>query len=457
MIEGKNTRRMISKYPFKYEKMEATDFFTKKRASIYVHIPFCASRCHYCTYVTRIGSTEAERERYVSALIKEIEEFDHLHVFPEYLIESVYFGGGTPSLLTNGQVDRILNAIYTRFSVIKPLPDLCMEFDPVTVSDDKLASFKEHGFTRLSLGVQSFDDTVLKASNRSHDAQTARNAIKKIRDHGIKNFNIDLIYPLQCQNMSTWKEDLIETIAMNPAEITAHVLEVWPGTKLERMVQEGVYKLPSFEEEIRMTNEAYDTLEKAGFVRWSNCGYYHPERSSHYSLFMDYYWRTWPMIGFGVSAQSVLGSKIWTNVPDIVQYIEHVESGKSTMNVCTTMTKRQEMLRVIIRGFKACYVSKNEFFDRFGVEMGDIFPEQFTYLKNKGWVIETPDRYELTRAGQVFDRDVYTVFYTKDDMSAPDKKGEVWLGLSLSPDEDAEAFQVPKTTLGGKELITSVE
>ncbi len=452
MIENKNTRRMISKYPFKYEKIDATEFFVKNKASIYIHIPFCVKRCHYCTYVTKTGSTLCERENYVQALIKDILAFDIEHIFPEHIIESIYFGGGTPGMLTDDQITRILDAVQARFSIEKPLTDLCMEFDPSIVTDEKLEIFKKHGFTRLSLGVQSFDDDVLKASNRSHTADCARKAIKKIKDHGITNFNIDLIYPLQCQNMSTWKEDLLETIAMEPAEITAHVLEVWPGTRLEQLVKERVYKLPSFEEEIKMTNEAYDILENAGFKRWSNCGYYHPDRTSHYSLFMDYYWRSWPMIGFGVSAQSVLNKKIWTNTPDIDDYINRINEGRSPMNVCTTMSTRQEMLRFIIRGFKACYVSKHEFYDRFGIEISDIFSNELLYLVKKNWIYEDDDSYNLTREGQVFDRDVYTVFYTEDDMKAPEKKGQVWLGLSLSPEEDKETLKLPQTALSGKEL-----
>lgn len=452
MINEKGTRRMISKYPFKYEKMSSKDFFTLEKASVYIHIPFCMKRCHYCTYVTKVGTTVDERERYVCALIKDIENYDVNHTFPEYEIESIYFGGGTPSLLTDGQITRILAAIKKRFSVTEPLLDMCMEFDPSTITDERLNIFKKHGFTRLSVGVQSFDDDVLIASNRSHSAQIARNAINKVKEHGIKNFNIDLIYPLQCQNMSTWKEDLVEAINMEPAEITAHVLEVWPGTKIEQMVKDGIYRLPPFDEEIQMTNEAYDILESAGFKRWSNCGYYHPDRVNHYSLFMEYYWRTWPMIGFGVSAQSVVGKRIWTNIPEIDEYVKAIEAGKCPMNVCTIMTTRQEMLRVVIRGFKACYIDKHEFFNRFGCELMDVFSEQLHYLIQKGWIIETEDRFELTREGQVFDRDVYTVFYTEDDMKAPNKKNEVWLGLSLSPDEDKEELKLPKTTLGGKEI-----
>lgn len=445
---------MISKYPFRYEKIDETLFFTREKASIYIHIPFCLKRCTYCTYVTTTKSTICEREKYVDALIKEILNFDKEHIFGDYSIESIYFGGGTPGLLTDNQISRILNAIRERFKVEDPLKDLCMEFDPSIITDEKLDSFKKHGFTRLSIGIQSFDDDVLIASNRSHDANCAREAVKKIKQHGITNFNIDLIYPLQCQNISTWKEDLLEAIAMEPADITAHVLEVWPGTTLEKLVKEGVYKLPSFEEEIKMTNQAYDILEEAGYKRWSNCGYYHPQRTSHYSLFMDYYWRSWPMIGFGVSAQSVVNKKIWTNTPEIDDYIELVNSGKSPMNICTTMSTRQEMLRFIIRGFKACYLSKIDFFNRFGVEITDVFQNELDYLFNKKWIFETEDTIELTRDGQVFDRDVYTVFYTEDDLKVPEKENQVWLGLSLSPEEDKESLQLPATALSGKELNT---
>lgn len=435
MIDSKkNTRRMISKYPFKYEYEEPEVYFKPEKASIYIHIPFCVSKCHYCTYISHVNSTEKMREKYVQALCKEIERYPENPSFKKYDIESVYFGGGTPSLLSTEQIKRILDTCKATFNFVDNV-DMCMEFDPSTVTDEKLVGFKENGFTRLSIGVQSFDDEVLKVSNRSHDSKTALAAINLIKKHGIKNFNIDLIYPLQCQNMNTWKEDLLKTIELEPAEITAHVLEVWPGTKLERMVKDGIYKLPSFEEEIKMTNEAYDILEAHGFKRWSNCGYYHPDRTNHYSLFMDYYWRTWPMIGFGISAQSVLDQRIYTNVPNINEYLKRIEEHKNPIGLCTKMTKRQEMLRVVIRGLKACYIDKQYFWDRFGVELETIFEKEIEFLLSKKWIINTPERIELTREGQVFDRDVYTVFYTEEDMSKP-KDGQVQIGLSLGVEEN---------------------
>ena len=178
--DASNTRRMISKYPFVYEKMNADQFFKKEKGAIYLHFPFCVRRCHYCTYVTKTGSTDTERERYVRALIADIKQYNKYQCLPEYEIESIYFGGGTPSLLTAEQIARILEAIECRFKVTEPLLDLCIESDPATVTDEKLEAIKQLGFTRISVGIQSFDDTVLKASNRSHTADGAREAIKKI-------------------------------------------------------------------------------------------------------------------------------------------------------------------------------------------------------------------------------------------------------------------------------------
>lgn len=423
------TRRMIGTYPFKYTLTSPENYFRLDKAALYIHVPFCLNKCHFCTYISIVNSTEEMRERYVQAVCNEIERFSEISCYPKYDIEALYFGGGTPSILSSEQLERILNTCKKHFNFLDGL-EMCMEFDPSTVTDEKLETFTRLGFTRASLGIQSFNDDVLKAGNRSHNAEGAYIAVEKFKAHGISNFNLDLIYPLQLQTKEIWENDLREAIRLEPAGITAHVLEVWPNTKMEKLVKENVYQMPTFDEEICMTNDSYDILEKNGFVRWSNCGYYHPARTNHYSVFMEYYWRTYPLIGFGVSAKSVLGQRVYTNVFSFNEYIKKIESGEHPLGPSVIMSKRQEMLRVIIRGLKACYIDKNYFYDRFGVELSCVFGNEIQQLLDKDWIINLPERIELTRLGQVYDRDVYSVFYTDDDLRSP-TEGEISMGLSL--------------------------
>ena len=436
MNTEKHQRRMISTYPFKYTYTRPEEFFKPTKAALYIHIPFCLQRCHYCTYVTTINSTEEYREQYVQMLCKEIRSFPQIPCYSNYRVETIYFGGGTPSILSPNQISRILKACQETFEFVEGI-EMCMEFDPSTVTEDKLSSFKDFGFNRISFGVQSFNDKVLQACNRSHTSQEAKDAINLAKQYGFSNFNIDLIYPLQYQTMAAFEKSLMETIELEPAAITAHVLEIWPKTRISRLIKKSGFKLPSFEVVIVMTNTAYDILEENGFKRWSTCGYYHPERTNHYCLFMDYYWKTYPMIGFGASAKTVLGQRVYTKVSSIKEYMNRVANNESALDFSVKMTKRQEMLRVIIRGLKVCVVKKDYFMERFGVPLNVIFNNEIEYLVGKGWLKDLDDRIELTRKGQVYDRDVYSVFYTEDDMRPP-KEGEIMFGLSEAVENNCE-------------------
>lgn len=422
-------RRMIGTYPFKYTYTDPSKFFAPEKAALYVHVPFCVKKCDYCTYVTTVGSAGEERQRYVDALCQEIRRFPEIACYPAYSVEALYFGGGTPSLLTPRQIESVLDACRETFRFL-PGAELCMEFDPSTVSEETLRRVKDFGFGRISFGVQAFNDTVLRACNRSHSAAEAISAIELAKRLDFTNFNIDLIYPLPHLTMADWEHSLREAIRFEPAAITAHVLEVWPKTRFARLVQERGYRLPSFKEELEMTNRAYDVLEASGFRRWSTCGYYDPLKTDHYCRFMDYYWKSLPMIGFGVSAKTLLGSRAYTNVSAIGKYVDKVARGESPLDFSVTLTKKQEMLRVLIRGLKVCVVSKAHFVERFGVSMDLVFAEELDYLVRKGWIENGPDRIELTRSGQVNDRSVYAVFYTEDDLRAP-REDEVMFGLSM--------------------------
>ncbi len=436
MNSENHQRRMISTYPFKYTYTKPEVFFKRDKVALYVHIPFCLKKCHYCSYISSVNSDEEFREQYVQALCKEIRSFAKIECYPNYSVETIYFGGGTPSMLSAKQINDILNACKETFQFLDGI-EMCMEFDPSTVTEDKLQKYKEIGFNRISFGVQSFNDTVLKACNRSHSSQEAKDAINLAKKYGFSNFNIDLIYPLQYQSMENLEQTLLETINLKPAAITAHVLEVWPKTKISRLLKEQGYKFPTYEEEIKMTNKTYDILEANGFKRWSTCGYYHPERTNHYCLFMDYYWRTYSMIGFGASAKTVLGQHIYTKVSSINEYMKRINNNESALDFSVKMTKRQEMLRVIIRGLKACFIEKEHFWMRFGVSLNAIFGEEIKYLVEKGWLLDLEDKITLTRAGQVYDRDVYSIFYTEDDMRAP-KEDEIMWGLSEAIEKNCE-------------------
>ncbi|MFD0399607.1 coproporphyrinogen-III oxidase family protein [Kitasatospora sp. NPDC127121] len=422
-------RRNIHTYPFKYRHHEYDEYFRPENAVLYLHVPFCITKCGFCDYTVYINRNEQHFAQYVDVLEREIRAFAANRAFPAFRVDAVYFGGGTPGILTGDQTARLLDACRESFEFNEGA-EIGLEFDPSTVDEAKIARMREAGFTRLSVGVQAFDDRLLEICNRSHDLATAERAFRTVVDGGFTHTNIDLIFPLPGQSVDDWKRSVDRAIELEPACITAYGLEIWPKTAFHSLITSGKMALPSAQDERRMYEYAIDALEAAGFARRSSTGYYHPDRCADYSRFLEYYWRTWPMIGFGVSSKSVIHDRLFVNVKPLKKYYEMVGSGQIPLDFATYLTKEQEMRRVMIRGLKMCEVNRPDFHDRFGVTMEAVFGAEIEQLIDKGWLEERgTDVYALTRLGQLLSTNVYELFYAPEDLS-PAEGDEVRFGIS---------------------------
>jgi len=422
------TRRNIHTYPFKYQYVDYDDYFGLESSVLYLHVPFCIQKCGFCDYTVYVGRNSDARERYVQALVREIRAFPSHRAFPAFSVDAIYFGGGTPGLLEGPQLVRVLDACRETFQV-NPGAEVCLEFDPPTVTADKVDTLLEAGFTRFSMGVQSFDDDLLRLCNRSHDVATAERAYRIIRNAGCTNVNLDLIFPLPSLTMDIWRRSIDHAIELEPGCLTAYGLEIWPKTSFHHGITNNVLTLPSPEEEREMYVYALDALDGAGFLRSSSTGYYHPDRSPRYSRFLEYYWRTWPMLGFGVSSKTVIHDRLYTHVKRLNSYYELIEQGRIPLDFATFLTKEQEMRRVVIRGMKMCSVSRSQFRKRFGIDIDMVFGPQLETLYAEGLVTDAGDEIVLTRQGQILSTNVYERFYVEEDLTPP-KAGEVKFGIS---------------------------
>lgn len=421
-------RRNIHTYPFKYRYYDYDEYFALEPAVLYLHIPFCIKKCGFCDYTVYTNKSAEVQQQYARALEREVRSFPSHGVFPKFAVEAVYFGGGTPGILEGHQLARLLQACRETFP-FKEDVEVGLEFDPPTVTAEKLAVLRDAGFNRVNLGIQAFDDDLLRLCNRSHNVATAEHAYSLIQDAGFSHVNIDLIFPLPTLTLEGWKHSVERAIELNPGCITAYGLEIWPKTAFHRGVSKGTLALPTPEEERAMYEHAIDALEHHGFERASSTGYYHPARCPRYSRFLEYYWRTWPMIGFGVSSKSVIHDRLYTNVKDLKSYFALTEQGRIPLNFATYLTREQEMRRVMIRGLKMCDVSKTEFRKRFGIDVEAVFGPQLQELSEQGYLREADDSIMLTRQGQVLSTSVYERFYADDDLSEP-ASGEVRFGIS---------------------------
>ncbi|UFZ03306.1 radical SAM family heme chaperone HemW [Bradyrhizobium ontarionense] len=428
-MSEKQIRRNIHTYPFKYSHLAPDVFFERERAVIYLHIPFCNTKCHFCDYVVYTNTSEDLRAAYVDALRKEIRAFSENRAFPGFKIDAVYVGGGTPGVLTSRQLISILETICETFPVTSDC-EVAVEFDPGSVTYEKVKELRDAGYTRMSLGVQSFDEDILKQNNRPHVLKDVFTAWEAIQRAGYAHTNLDLIYPLLGLDLKNWEASLRQAIQLDPTCITAYPLEVWPQTAYHHwLFKAKSAQLPSGGVEVDMCRMSYDMLESAGYRRYSTSGYFDPKRVDTYSRYLEYYWRTWPLIGFGVSSKTVIHDRLYTNVRPIKEYLERSAHDISLMDIATRITKEQEMRRVMIRGIKMCEVSKSDFQRRFGLPIELMFGREMKRLIDRGLIEEGPDTYSLTREGQVFSTNVWETFFTEEDLR-PATDGEVQFGLS---------------------------
>lgn len=287
-------------------------------AGIYIHIPFCKQRCTYCDFYKETGSSNNQIDTFVEALIQEIQ------LRKSYLsgddISTVYFGGGTPSVLNLNQFKKIFNEIYNCFNVADDA-EITMEANPDDLTEVYLKTLSPLPFNRLSIGIQSFNDAHLKKINRRHDAQQAKDAVINARKHGFKNISIDLIYALPGQTIDDWKYQLEEAFKLNVEHISAYGLTYEEGTALWKKRNKGLVKVTEDEVTLQMFDYMRLQMSEKGFESYEISNYAKPGfRSRHNSA----YWQFVPYLGLGPSAHSFDGKSRQWNISSIQKYIEGI-------------------------------------------------------------------------------------------------------------------------------------
>ena len=316
-----------------------------KPAGIYIHIPFCRSRCSYCDFATGMYETTAA-DRYVHALVQEIRDWKEIE--PAADVDTIYFGGGTPSLLATEQIEQILRAVRERFD-IAPGAEVTIEMNPGTTAVQSpkskvqsplsdadfesesapslLTAFRRLGINRVSFGAQTFDDEGLKQLGRTHTAEDIRRTFQDLRAAGFANINFDLIAGLPGQTLAGWERNLDEALALRPEHLSLYLLDVHEGTPLADQIQRGMRAQPDDD----LTAEMYRLM----IERVCAAGYEHYEISNfclpgHEARHNTKYWTGAPYYGFGCSAHSYDGGlRRWSNQRDSARYTDLIEDGRS--------------------------------------------------------------------------------------------------------------------------------
>ncbi|HEX8098001.1 MAG TPA: radical SAM family heme chaperone HemW [Pyrinomonadaceae bacterium] len=376
------------------------------RAGVYIHIPFCLSRCAYCDFATGLYDGGLA-ERYVGAVAREIESFDKTE--SEREVETVYFGGGTPSLLAPAQVADILRAVHTRFNVMSEA-EVTMEMNPGTLRPETLREFRALGVNRASFGAQTFDDRELRRLGRVHTAEDVRQTFSDLRGAGFDNISFDLIAGLPGQTLDAWERNLDQALALRPEHLSLYLLEIHEGTPLAHQVSTGALPRPDEDLAAEMYRLMSEKTRAAGYEHYEISNFCLPGRESRHNT---KYWAGEAVYGFGCSAHSYDGARRrWANERDAARYTETVEAGKSPVVETTFLDEREARAESVFLGLRLLRrgVDLNEHRQRFGADLRQDYAAELARLSDAGLVEMGDGLLRLTPDGALLSNEVFATF-----------------------------------------------
>jgi oxygen-independent coproporphyrinogen-3 oxidase len=328
-----------------------------KPLGIYVQVPFCQTKCTYCNFHTGVFSKKLYAP-YVSAVCREIGEFPRLlrekviTAIPDAVVDTVYFGGGTPSLLEPENLAQILEAIRASFP--SQFEEVTLEADPETISPEKAAAWLEAGFNRISMGVQSFDDAELRSAGRMHRRADVLNATEILRAAGFTNLSFDLIAGLPHQTDRSWEDSVEQLLRLRPEHVSIYLMEIDEGSRLGlEVLQDGerysAKALPSDDSMANYYEHACRQLAATGYVHYEISNWGLPGFESRHNV---KYWRREPYIGFGAGAHSFNGAQRWANAHDPAAYADSVLQGCFPIEQLECVTQGQALEEELFLGLR---------------------------------------------------------------------------------------------------------
>lgn len=358
--------------------------------ALYVHIPFCAKKCRYCDF-NSIVSESGTVDRYLDALDKELHTLKS-----QYLFDTIYIGGGTPSLLNEHQLETLLTSVL-RYIPSSGIKEYTVEANPGSLTQGKIRLLQEYSVNRISLGVQSFQERQLKFLGRIHSGNEARTSFALLRNAGFKNITIDLIFGCPDQSLRDWKEDLETVVELNPEHVSAYSLTYEDETPLKRDLQNGVIR--KIEEGIEL--EMY----KAAIGYFTQNGYHHYEISNFakggYECFHNCsYWENMSYVGVGAGAYSFIDGVRTSNEKDVFAYCNGIHGKRNAPSFCERLPLDHFASETIIMSLRLRRgISNSDFFERFGYKIEDRFRDTMDKLIKDGFISYENERLRLTDKG----------------------------------------------------------
>lgn len=357
---------------------------TRDEAGLYVHIPFCLTRCGYCDFNAHAGLDEL-KSPYVEALRREADATAGEWTGARFA--SIFLGGGTPTTLPASAIERLLDHLRDRFDVDTEAEVAC-EANPDTVDQRSLTELRAAGVNRLSLGVQSFNAATLTALERIHSADSARRAYADARAAGFDDVNLDLIYGADGETLDAWRRTLEEAVALGPEHLACYALTIEPGTPLGAKVAAGMVPAPDPDLQAAMFEHTCERLAEAGYRHYEVSNW---SRPGHESLHNLGYWEGRPYLGLGAGAHSYRDRRRWWNVRPPARYIELAATGQSPVGGEELLTEEEVRLERVLLGIRSAD----------GLPSEEVPAEAARMLVGRGLATIERDRFALTERGML--------------------------------------------------------
>lgn len=356
---------------------------------VYIHIPFCVQKCVYCDFLSA-PATQERQEAYLRALKREIER--EAGSYADYRVETVFFGGGTPSILEAEEIAECLAILRKQYHISKEA-EITIEMNPGTVTLEKLQGFRAAGVNRLSIGLQSAQNEELKLLGRIHTWEDFLHTYEMARLADFRNINIDLMSALPGQSCKTWEDSLQKVLALKPEHISAYSLMIEEGTRLYDHLEEYP-QIPSEEDDRLMYQRTKKLLQEQGYERYEISNYALKGCESRHNTV---YWTRKAYAGFGLGASSMVADKRWNNTTDMARYLAADSEKKENIQVLSLQECMEEYMFLGLRMMQG--VSAQRFYENFGKTMQDVYGAVIAKWIKEGYLQQNGDFVSLTEEG----------------------------------------------------------
>ncbi|TCK98403.1 anaerobic coproporphyrinogen III oxidase [Natranaerovirga hydrolytica] len=364
-----------------------------KPLSLYIHLPFCKRKCYYCDFLS-FEANPAKQEDYIKALIKEIKAYTD--VLENYHIESIFMGGGTPSILSSANIEKIWHSINEKCHLSQTI-ESTIEINPGTVDKKKLQTYQDNGINRLSIGLQSTEDDLLKKIGRVHSYNEFLQTYWLARQMGFKNINIDLIFGLPNQSLRNWKDTLEKVVKLQPDHISAYSLIIEKDTPFYNLYQKGEVKDIEESLEREMYYVAQKTLKDAGYKQYETSNFAKEGFECYHN---KAYWTDKEYLGLGLGASSYMNGVRQKNTESLTHYINQSFDLNEIIETKHIITKKEHMEEYMFLGLRLIKgVSKKEFETTFNVSIEAIYGDVLNNLEKEQFIRHDKDQVCLTQKG----------------------------------------------------------